>query len=159
MASTFFWIQKIFWLWRGALNTLRGADRNEYSHLINYFFFTKNKVFIFSVLQLNLVLLKCTMPYNKILSGGHPTYSYQKHFEPELFCSCKLWTVTKPLLKEWSLLQEFFWTFYICLIISVSVSKPIMILPSEGHMAVSELNKQHIFCLNINISSPLRWML
>lgn len=60
----------------------------------------KKKDFILSVLQLTSVLLKCTMSFNQMLAGRHPTYSYQKRFETELFCSCKLWTVNKPLLKE-----------------------------------------------------------
>lgn len=57
----------------------------------------KNKDFILSVLQLTLDLLKFTISFNH-MAGRHPTYSYQKHFETELLCSCKLWTVNNLLL-------------------------------------------------------------
>lgn len=113
----------------------------------------KNKYFILSVLQLTLDLLKFTISFNHILAGRHPTYSYQKRFETELLCSCKLWTVLILLIF---FTRNFLDFFCISLIIAVLVPKLIMILPSEGHMAVSELNKQHIFYFNINISSPPR---
>lgn len=55
-----------------------------------------------SVLQLILVVLKCTKLFNEILAGRHPTYSYQKHFETELFYSCKLYRRNALLYKNFA---------------------------------------------------------